>query len=333
MFLYIKSEYINYKVEFNRKVTIIQGDSGTGKSLMIDTIIKLRDTRLVSIFTDNKLEVITYRDYKDWDKEVETGNNKLFLIDEDYKKLTTKEFADMVHKSQNYFIIMCREPLKCLNYSYKEIYTLRKSGKYVESRRKYNDQLFNELNRNCEIILVEDSNAGYDFYKFHLDSVVESIQGKSKILSEFREIKSRGYKNIGLILDGAALGNEMDDILNAKTIAGDVCIQSFTPECLEEFIVNSGVLKFKTEGLKELHERQNMYGSYEIMYYEYLKEITRNTPAQYNKNAINTCYIEDCCHKKCPKCIFYKDKKKRDVVQSIIYNGCRKGNRDDKLLF
>ena len=30
MFLYIKSPYINYKLEFNRKVTVIRGESGTG---------------------------------------------------------------------------------------------------------------------------------------------------------------------------------------------------------------------------------------------------------------------------------------------------------------
>ena len=32
MFLYIKSLYINYKLEFSRKVTVIRGESGTGNS-------------------------------------------------------------------------------------------------------------------------------------------------------------------------------------------------------------------------------------------------------------------------------------------------------------
>ena len=55
MFLNIKTPYINYEIEFNRKVTIIQGDSGTGKSKIIETRNEMWDTGLGEIYTRRKI--------------------------------------------------------------------------------------------------------------------------------------------------------------------------------------------------------------------------------------------------------------------------------------
>ena len=332
MFLFIKSRYINYEIEFNRKVTIIQGDSGTGKTKIVETIKELDSNGMASMFTSNGLKVYILERTSTWETSIKNSVNTLFLIDEECSWILSKDFAELVHKSDNYFIIISRDPIKSLNYSYEEIYEMKNSGKFNRTVRKYKLDKFNKLDKECEIILIEDSNSGFEFYKAHIGVNVESTNGKTRIKSILVNKIQNGIEKIGIIADGAAFGNEISRIKSVCESVEGIKVSWFLPDCVEGFIVNSGLLNFQglINELKKLNK--NKYISYEDMYCELVHEYTVGTPAQYSKSGINTCYISHCCHKSCPPCKLYKNVDKKTIVNELVF-GSERNTRNDKLLF
>ena len=71
------------------------------------------------------------------------------------------------------------------------------------------------------------------------------------------------------------------------------------------------------------------------MYYKLLRDNTIGTPAMYTKEYINSCYTENCCHKKCPECKFFTRLNKKELVNTIVFKiDVRERNgENDKLLF
>ena len=63
----------------------------------------------------------------------------IVFIDEDNAFLPTKEFAEAVRKSDNYYVIVTREGLPNLPYSVEEICGIRESGKYAVLKQTYNE--------------------------------------------------------------------------------------------------------------------------------------------------------------------------------------------------
>ena len=84
--------------------------------------------------------------------------------------MTSKKFAELIQKSDNYFVIATREKLPMLPYSVNEIYGFRKSGKFHEARQTYNEiyHLYGEISEQGMIcpqyVITEDSNSGYEFF-------------------------------------------------------------------------------------------------------------------------------------------------------------------------
>ena len=247
MFLYVKSSYVNYEIEFNRKVTIIRGDSGTGKSKIIESIKRLRKMASTSIYTTNGYKVVILKDYEDWEGEISNSKNTVFLIDGDCEFIKTKEFARSVHNSVNYFIIISREPISGLSYSYKEIYELRNSGKYNKTVSKYDLSKYDHLSEECQIVLVEDSGSGYEFFSYHLPINVLSMESKSKMTKAIKEILNlNNVKKVGIIVDGAAFGSEMGNIRALEDDYKDIEFSWFMPESTEGFIINNKILNFRS---------------------------------------------------------------------------------------
>lgn len=336
MFLYVKSPFINYEIEFNRKVTIIQGDSGTGKSKILEAIKRLRKMKSASIYTTNGNKVVMLKDYMDWEGEINNSKNVVFLIDEDCEFIRSNSFARSVHNSLNYFIIISRDPINGLNYSYDEIYELKTSGKYNKTVRKYNLEKFNDLSEDCQVVLVEDSGSGYEFYRYHLPMEVFSIEGKSKMAEAVRrQLSKNNVIKIGIIVDGAAFGSEMGNIKALEEDHKDVDFDWFLPESTEGFIVKNDILNFRSFTDKLSDKDEIYYSGAEIMYYKLLRENTVGTPALYSKEFINSCYTEDCCHKKCSGCKFYTRLNKKEFVNTIVFKrDIREGDvENDKLLF
>ena len=345
MMLYVDNimDGTQYKLEFNRKVTIILGDSGIGKTKVIELIKNSSRYSHIQLHSDLSSKVIALDFYSDWKILIEHAEkDTIFIADEDCTFVNERDFSRLVNDSECYFIFITREPKGSLGYSYKDIYTLRCSGKYHESVPVYIDN-FDNLDSEVELVVVEDSKSGYEFYKYCLeyhnkDIKVISSEGKDKliwcVINAITE--NNTVRSIGIIADGAAIGNQIDGIQQLKYKYPDIKFSIFMPECFEELLLNSNILNFKIP--RELQSRRyiNTFSSYEKYYGKLLTLLTQDTPASYTKKEINKCFLYNCCFQKISKCSLYKRENKVDTIVNIIYkdNGKNAGRRkDDKLLF
>lgn len=127
---------IIYELFIRRKITIISDNSGTGKSTLIDMIEKANIGAGASLKCDCACKVLIDR-Y--WEQDLTEWTDTIVFIDENFEAVNTKEFAEAVNNSDNYFVIINREKLDNLSFSYKEIYAIKASGKFHSLEQKYTE--------------------------------------------------------------------------------------------------------------------------------------------------------------------------------------------------
>lgn len=244
----VESRKIKYDFTIKRNITILTGDSGSGKTVLIELI---RDYRRygsdsgVHLSCDRECRTI---DNEDWERQISEISDSIIFIDEGNRFLTSKKFADLVQKSDNYFVIATREKLPMLPYSVKEIYGFRKSGKFHEVKQKYNEiyHLYGEISEERMIypqyILTEDSNSGYEFFsELAKDSNIkcESANGKSNIILRLQKMDKRDGTCL-VIVDGAAFGSEMRDVSEYLKASGDIVV--YAPESFEWLLLSTDMI-------------------------------------------------------------------------------------------
>ena len=118
-----------FDFELTRNITIVRGDSGTGKSTLYDMVAA--HTRLggrsgVQIVCEKKCVALTDLD---WRNQLNHISDSIVFVDEGFEEVATKEFASAIKVTDNYYVFFVRENLKELPYSIEEIYEIRTSGK------------------------------------------------------------------------------------------------------------------------------------------------------------------------------------------------------------
>lgn len=135
----VQNKRIRFEFDIKRNITIIRGDSATGKTTLYDMIAlaaRNGDSSGIEIICEKKCRTL---DEPDWKLVLPTLHGHIIFFDEGSRFLKTAEFASMVKKSDNYFVIITREDLPNLPYSAEEIYGIHTSGKYHDMKRIYNE--------------------------------------------------------------------------------------------------------------------------------------------------------------------------------------------------
>ena len=134
----VQNNRVQYKFAIRRNLTILRGDSATGKSTLIDLIAQyVRDGKNsgVVLRCDKPCIVLT-SDL--WEIRLSAIKDSIVFIDEDNSFAATYEFAEKAKNSDNYYVIVMRESLPQLPYSVDEIYTLKNRTKgYGQIKRLY----------------------------------------------------------------------------------------------------------------------------------------------------------------------------------------------------
>lgn len=238
---------VHYKFTIRRNITIIKGESATGKTTLVEMVREYYESGEdsgIELRCEKNCRVLSG---KDWKILLGETHESIVFIDEGNSFLPTKEFADAIRESDNYYVIVTREGLPNLPYSVEEIYGIRESGKYASLKQTYNE-LFHIYGRENytqpvipEYIIVEDSNSGYEFFAGVLDKSkvkVISASGKSNI---FSRIMDSPVGHVLVIADGAAFGSEMDRVI--KLIHKKKGIVLYLPESFEWLILQSGIIQ------------------------------------------------------------------------------------------
>lgn len=297
----VSTKRLKYEFELRRNLTIIQGDSATGKTTLIDMIrdfVNNPSGTSVDLVCEKKCYVV---DGSLWKEQLLGISDCIVFIDEGNEFIKTVDFADTIQKTDNYYVIVTRESLPSLPYSVEEIYGIRTSGRYGTLKQSYHEfyRIYGldtyEHEVTPEIIVTEDSNSGYQFFEQVCrdnELVCESMNGKSNV---FHYLNKHKDKKILVIADGAAFGSEIDKVL--QVIHGRKNIALYLPESFEWMILDAGVLKSKDikDILDEPSEyvESRLYFSWERFFTAILVDKTKDTYLAYIKRKLNPAYLND----------------------------------------
>ena len=297
--LIVQSAHLKYEMDIIRNITIIQGDSATGKTTLAEMIgeyvLNGSDTG-ITVSCDVPCRLI---EGKTWKEQLDPIHESIVFIDEGNKFVTSVEFANAIKNSDNYYVIITRESLQSLPYSVTEIYGIHSSGKYNSLEPVYHNlyRIYgaeNEISGNYDTVLVEDSNSGYEFYKSIFGENVNcvSANGKDKIFGILNNIDSQ--ERILVIADGAAFGSQMGRVSDAiKRISG---AELYLPESFEWIILNADVLdnaevKMIIEN-PEKYISSEEYFSWERYFTSLLILKSDGSYLKYSKDKLNPAYLQ-----------------------------------------
>ena len=131
----IKNNRLHYEFEIKRNITMIKGDSATGKTTLINMIrqfTNLGNSSGIELVCDVPCRVL---EGIDWQIILHNISGNIIFIDEENAFIKTEQFAKAVREADNYFVLITRENLYNLPYSVEEIYGLHSSGKYQNTKR------------------------------------------------------------------------------------------------------------------------------------------------------------------------------------------------------
>lgn len=300
----IQNKRIRFAFSIKRNITIIRGDSATGKTTlfsMIEEYGNLGKDSGVQIQCDKACVAISG---KYWQETLENIHDSIVFVDEDSKFLKTKDFAKRIRNSNNYYVLITRENLPALPYSVEEIYGIHCSGRYMNTSQIYNlfYKIYSETNPGKILIkslITEDSQAGFTFFSQVSKTrgiCCESAGGKSNILGILQEkLLDKEQKETLVIADGAAFGPEMAHI--SQLLRGNVNIKLYLPESFEWLLLYADIFN-KSFIRKKLEEAENYiesekYFSWERYFTDLLMEETKDSPYPYDKSNLKDFYLQD----------------------------------------
>ena len=294
----VQNKRLRYEFSIQRNITIIRGNSSTGKTTLIEMLSAYEREGVMSgteVFCDCRCTVL---DSPGWEERLSAIHGSLVFIDECHRFTASEEFAAEIRKSDNYYVIVAREGLPNLPYSVEEIYGIRSSEHYSGLKKTYHEffRLYGDysvLSSDISEILIEDSNAGYDFFSAIFSGKnCRSANGKSNIPGLLRE--TEGSMPSLVIADGAAFGCEMEKIERLRESGKHIIL--YLPESFEWLILSSGMIdgnRIRTI-LKNPEEYADSteYFSWEQFFTSLLSSETAGTRFRYSKDKLNPIYLQ-----------------------------------------
>ena len=291
---------VSFTLELERNITILSGDSATGKTTLIEMLRDFEENGRssgVTVHCKRPCRVLTNAD---WEYRLNGIRDSIVFLDEGNAFVKSEAFARAIQNSSNYYVIVTRESLYQLPYSVNAILKLKTTGRrgktYVRAYPQY-DHLADpvgEISRIQEIV-TEDSNAGHEMFyhiatKNHISCI--SAQGKSNV---FSQLVNRTADRVLVIADGAAFGSELEKIYQLMESQPNK-ITLYLPESFEWLVLRSGILGSQTP--KEIleHPSDNIesshYFSWEQYFTDLLIQLTHDTVLHYSKNRLNPAYLQ-----------------------------------------
>lgn len=298
----LETKHLKYEFDICRNITIINGDSATGKTTMVGLLSEYaRRQESSGIRLESDVPCAVYNGASNnWKMILDSYQSTILFFDEGYDFIYTADFAKAIQATDNYYVFITRKPMKNLAYSTKEIYGIRTTGKYHFPEQAYHEfyPLINEKESLTEIhaekqyvLLVEDTKAGYQFFSSLTGSCV-GVGGNSGF---YKAIQSVGKdKQICVIADGAAFGAFINDNLELRRRGYDLSV--YLPESFEWIILKSGVvtgdnMKAVLEKPEEYIESREFF-SWERFFTNYLIECTKDDRIKrYSKDRLSRYYM------------------------------------------
>lgn len=135
----VENKKIKYEFEIRRNITVIKGDSATGKTALVEMIAEYYENGTDSGIVLQCEKACAALEGRNWEAMLSVLHESIIFVDEGNPFVKTKEFASAIQSSDNYYVLVTREALPMLPYSVTEIYGIRNSGKYGALKQVYNE--------------------------------------------------------------------------------------------------------------------------------------------------------------------------------------------------
>ena len=130
----IQNNRVQFKLTINRNLTIIQGNSATGKTTLLDMVAAHEELGAQSGVTVSCKVPCKTISGKYWRRDLQEISSSIVFIDEGNTFVRSREFAHEAKRSSNYYVIVARESLRQLPYSVDEIYGLKNTNRTEPQR-------------------------------------------------------------------------------------------------------------------------------------------------------------------------------------------------------
>jgi len=296
----VHNRRVTYTVEIERNITIICGDSGTGKTTLINSLIFYEELGEKSGVTIESVRPCRVLRGNEWYEKLQKISGSIIFIDEGNEFVETKEFAVAIRNTDNYYVIVSRESLYQLPYSVNSVLQLKRTGSRFKHTYNRTYPMYDKVPRFGEnklvfdLFITEDTNAGNQMFsliatKRGIDCI--SAGGKNRILSAVKENCNR--KSL-VIADGAAFGSNMAAVYQYLLLHEDSMLL-YLPESFEWLVLsalfsnNPEIKSILTNPADHIDCQEHI--SWEQYFTYLLRQTTRGTPAEYNKSRLKEYYF------------------------------------------
>lgn len=229
--LQVISDDYRCKIEIERRITYLRGDSGVGKSTLVDYILLGNSAGdAVKVACSKHLAVI-----QDIDSNSRIVNEKdtLFILDdplviEDEKWFSEAIIKDLI-KNDSYMLIISRVDFPNLNnnieFSINSVLVMKADG--IEHYCiPFTDNFictskFDMSKYDC--IVTEDTHGMHEFAKSWLNNNVISTNGKGNVIKVIKNLPE-SYKRVFLFVDSAAFGQKIHELQEVAMAVGIIVV-------------------------------------------------------------------------------------------------------------
>lgn len=296
----ISNSKMSFTLHLERNITVIRGDSATGKTTFIEMLRDFEQNGKSSGVAVQCKKPCRVLSNVDWEYRLAGIQDSIVFMDEGNAFVKSEAFARAIQYSNNYYVVITRERLDQLPYSVNSILKLKTTAKrnktYVRSYPLY-DHLAEPVEQisTVQTIVTEDSNSGHEMFEHIANQYgvcCVSAGGKSNVFSQ--AVNYVGDRVL-IIADGAAFGSELERIYQLAEIYPNK-ITLYLPESFEWLLLKSGILGHRTptEILRDpsAHIESSEYFSWEQYFNDLIVMLTQDTVLHYNKRHLNPSYLQ-----------------------------------------
>lgn len=301
----VTSRKSSYHLELERKISVLKGNSGTGKSSLIRLIsehLEYGKQSGVKISVGSSVSLAVLTNISDWSEILSSVHDTVLFIDEDVRYLYSESFQRELWKADCYVVIVSRSGMfTALPYSVFGVYELvteRKGIHTVTAMYRLYEEKHDSSDFN--LILTEDSNSGFEMARYAFaDTEVVSAGGNASVLSTLQKL-SQTHGHICVNVDGSAFGVFIEPVLKYAEVRGNIWVSA--PESFEFVLLNiSEIKRHLSQDCGELTRTfdycdSRQYSSWEQYYVELLKQVTAgHLDFTYSKRELNPWFLNRNC--------------------------------------
>lgn len=292
---YVKiSDYENnlvYILNLESRITIITGDSATGKSTLIRYIENYNKDSYNAIKIESEKELIHLTPVMVRNK-FELNEDTIYFMDEG-DNVKSKEYFTLVNDTRYKFVIITRDTsYPSISYDIDDIYEIRYNNGVNKLVKRYkNNYNTDKLDVNTNKIFTEDEKSGHEFYKKLDIYSVFSTKGASRVPNRIKK-----NSNSIFIVDSLGFGPYINRTLLNLEGSNSIFI---APKSFEYLILMSlfsyseEELKYKLESYRESYHLTNEFNiNDENIYYQMLIDECFGRGINYNKSYLPDYFIE-----------------------------------------